>query len=180
MSEEIKFPVVAVAPVSWGTQNVMEAKGFKAVVNPDANHVYSIVSDDYRLIKHEEAAIMVEIAINDNPQLGKYGLNTEFYGEHDARMMRTYRFTDITTEIEPGDKVFPELHLFNSYDTVWPFVILLGAFRLVCENGLVVGREFLHLRKRHVFQIENDLKKQISKALGLFFSTNRGMEAVAE
>ena len=92
----------------------------------------------------------------------------EFYNDG-GRMCRTYRFPNIAVEIKKGDPVNLELHLFNSYDVTWPFIVLLGAFRLVCENGLVVGNKFLQVRKCHVFQLKRiDLEGEISTAFNRF------------
>ena len=77
-----------------------------------------------------------------------------------------YRFSEISTEITSRDTVNPELHLFNSYDTTWPLIVLIGAFRYVCANGLVVGEKYLHLRKRHVYHFDDmNLKEQVLTAL---------------
>jgi hypothetical protein len=84
-------------------------------------------------------------------------------------MLRTYVFSEISVKINKKDEVNPEIQLFNSYDTTWPFIVLLGAFRLVCENGLVVGEKFLDLRKRHEFDFDQiQLNKQVSTALNRF------------
>ena len=87
------------------------------------------------------------------------------YG-HGARMRRLYRLSEVKVEIQPGDSINPELQLLNSYDTAWSFILLLGAFRIVCSNGLVVGKQFLRLKKRHVADFEKiDLQERISTAL---------------
>ena len=106
--------------------------------------------------------------INEFHKLGKYRVKTEFYKEG-ARMRRNYCFKEIFVEISSRDTVNPELQLFNSYDTSWPIFVLLGAFRLICTNGLVVGKKFLHLRKRHIYDLDQiDLKEQVSTALKRF------------
>lgn len=47
--------------------------------------------------------------------------------------------------------------------------MLLGAFRFVCANGLVVGKKFYQLRKRHVVELERmDFKEQVTTALERF------------
>jgi hypothetical protein len=47
--------------------------------------------------------------------------------------------------------VFPELIVTNSHDRTAAFVFLLGLFRLVCANGLVVAdKVFEELRIRHI------------------------------
>jgi hypothetical protein len=147
------FPSVIEAPVSWGTHKA-PADGFKALVNPDTGQVFSIVSKDYRLIRHEEAVSRLEEVIEKSPGLGRYEVERSFYNEG-ARIRQTYRFIDHTVEINSRDLVSPELHLFNSYDVTWPFKVLLGAFRFVCGNGLVVGKTFLHFKRRHVYELED-------------------------
>ena len=84
-------------------------------------------------------------------------------------MRRTYRFTDIEIEVKTGDPIKPELHLFNSYDKTWPFFILLGALRAVCENGLVFGQGLLYLRKRHIYQLKQiNVAEEVGTALHRF------------
>ena len=164
----ISFPKVCETPVSWGEMNLKRADKFKAIVNPNTGKVFSIVSKDYKLIRHDDAIQQIENAINEFPELGQYNVKTEFYNEG-GRMRRNYCFHEIFTDIAPKDNVNPELQLFNSYDTTWPFFVLLGALRIVCTNGLVVGNKFLDLRKRHVYDFDQiDLKKQVSTALKRF------------
>jgi len=145
----VSFPKVSEVPVSWGEINLQRADKYKAIVNPESGKVYSIVSKDYKLLRHEDAVQRIESTINENLELGKHKTDTEFYNDG-ARMQRIYRFYEIPVEIKPGDTINPELQLFNSYDTSWPFIVILGAYRVVCSNGLVVGEKYLHLRKRHV------------------------------
>ncbi len=168
------FPEVSEVPVSWGELNLQRADKYKAIVNPEIGKVYSIVSKDYKLIRHEDAVQRIESTIDENPKLGKYKTDTEFYNDG-GRMCRIYRFFEKSVEIKKDDTVNPELHLFNSYDITWPFIVLIGAFRFVCANGLVVGDKYLYLRKRHVYDFEQmDIKEQVSTALKRFnLQTNR-------
>lgn len=170
----VSFPEVSEVPVSWGEINLQRADKYKAIVNPVTEKVYSIVSKDYKLIRHEDAIQRIESTIDENLELGKYITSTKFYNDG-GRMRRTYRFYEKAVEIKKGDKVNPELHLFNSYDTTWPFIVLIGAFRFVCANGLVVGDKYLYLRKRHVYDFEQmDIKEQVSTALnGFNLQTNQ-------
>ncbi len=164
------FPEVVEQPVSWGPlRDLHQAKKYRALVDPNTGKLFSIVTKDYRLIRHEEAIDEVESAIDHTPALGNAGtITTEFFNDG-GRMRRTYRFPDIAIEIGKGDPVNLELHLFNSYDVSWPFIVLLGAFRLICSNGLVIGKRFLYVRKRHVFNLEKlDLEAEISTALNRF------------
>jgi len=164
----VSFPEVNEVPVSWGEINLQRADKYKAIVNPKIDKVYSIVSRDYKLIRHEDAVQRIERIIDKNLELGKYKTATEFYNDG-ARMRVIYSFYKRSIEIKKGNAVNPELHLFNSYDTTWPFVVLIGAFRFVCANGLVVGEKYLHLRKRHVYHFDDmDFKEQVSATLKRF------------
>ena len=167
--EEISFPEIVEQPVMWGYyRDLHQADRYKAIVDSHTDKVFSIVSRDYRLIRHEEAVEQIERAISKTPELGEYRFKTEFYN-HGGRMRRTYIFPEILVEIEREDEVNLELHLFNSYDVTWPFIVILGAFRFVCENGLVIGKEFFQLRKRHVYQLEQmNVEKQVSTAIERF------------
>ena len=167
-TDEITFPEVCETPVSWGDLNLQRAYNFKAIVNPKTGKVFSIVSKDYKLIRHEKAVQHIEDAINEYSELNNYKVTTEFYNEG-ARMRRDYCFHEVSVDIGVGDAVNPELQLLNSYDTTWPFIVILGAFRLVCANGLVVGEKYLNLRKRHVYDFDKmDVKEQVSTALKRF------------
>ena len=167
-TEMISFPEVREVPVSWGEMNLQRADKYKAIVNPEIDKVYSIVSKDYKLIRHEDAVQRIERIIDENLELGKYKTDTEFYNDG-ARMRMIYRFYEKSVEIKKGDTVNPELHLFNSYDITWPFIILIGAFRFVCANGLVVGEKYLYFRKRHVYHFDQmDIKEQVATAFKRF------------
>lgn len=48
------------------------------------------------------------------------------------------------------DGLRPEIVITNSYDKSSSIKIQLGVFRLVCSNGLVVGKSFNEYRIRHV------------------------------
>ena len=168
-AREVAFPEVVEQPVMWGYhRDIHPANKYKAIVEPNTGKLFSIVSQDYRLIRHEEAIEQVDKAIDGVSNLGGYEIYTAFYNDG-GRMRRKYVFPDISVEIERGDKVNPELQLYNSYDTTWPFIVILGAFRIICTNGLVVGKKYLHIQKRHVFHIDQiDLKNQVSTALNRF------------
>jgi hypothetical protein len=112
--------------------------------------------------------VQVEQAIASTKNLGRYEAVTEFSNDG-GRMRRTYRFPGIVAEVKKGDPIHPELHLFNSYDRTWPFFILLGALRLVCENGLVFGQGLLYLRRRHIYQLRQiNVAEEVGAALHSF------------
>jgi hypothetical protein len=166
--EKIIFPLINLEPIGWGFES-RKAEEFKAVVDVRTGKVFSCVSPEYRLVRHEDAIRQVEEALSGKHDLGPHEVTTEFYNDM-GRMRRTYRFPETRVEVRPGDFVNPQLHLVNSYDLSAPFEILLGAFRFVCENGLVVGTKHLHLKRRHHVSIlqDVDIRAEVSTALKRF------------
>lgn len=166
---EPSFPQVAEQPVRWGKDGRLQmAKDHKAIVDLRTGKVFSIVSNDYRLIRHEQAIEKVERFIHGCNLMSGYVVDTEFYNDG-GRMRRTYRFPSISVQIGRDDAVCLTLHLFNSYDLTWPFLVLVGAFRFVCANGLVVGKKFYHFRRRHIFQLEDvGLETELSRSIKQF------------
>ena len=151
---KISFPEVVEQTVMWGyDKDFHELNKHKAIINFDTGKLFSIMSNDYRLIRHEEAIEQIEKAIYKVPDLGKFETPTRFYNDG-VRMHRTYRFYEKAAEIEPNDYINPELRLFNSYDVTWQFIITLRAFRVICTNGMVVAEKFLCLRKRNVLGLD--------------------------
>jgi hypothetical protein len=163
------FPNVGEMPVSWWKgKDARLAENHKAIVDLDTGKLFSIVSKDYRIIRHDEAIAEMEEAISRAKDLGGYQVITEFTNDG-GRMRRTYRFRGNAAEVKKGDPIYPELHLFNSYDKTWPFFILLGALRAVCENGLVFGHGLLYLRKRHIYQLARiNVAEEVGTALKRF------------
>jgi hypothetical protein len=163
------FPNVGEMPVLWAKNRNAHLTGeHKAIVDLDTGKVFCIASNHYKLIRHESAIEQVEDAIAQRGDLGDYTAFTEFYN-HGGRMRRTYRFLGIGVEISKDDFVCPELLLFNSYDSEWPFTVLLAAFRVVCTNGLVVEQKLLSLRKRHVYELgEINVQEEVTTALKRF------------
>ena len=163
------FPNVGKMRIQWVKDKAGHpAEEHEAIVDLDTGKVFCIVSTHYKLIRHESAIEQVERAIAERRDLGQFQVVTEFYNDR-GRMRRTYRFLEIEVEISAGDPISPELIVFNSYDTAWPFIVLLGAFRIVCTNGLVVGEKFLHLRKRHIYELgQINVAEEIGTALKRF------------
>jgi hypothetical protein len=162
------FPVVVEKPVIYDQRGVLKkVDQYKALVDSRNGKVFSIVSRNYKLITHEEAIDRIEGILTGHEELGYYRTKTEFYNAG-ARMRRTYSFPRVDITIRQGDVVNLELQLFNSYDRTWPFIIILGGFRVVCSNGLVIRKTYYHCKKSHVSDLAdiaplNELSTSISR-----------------
>lgn len=62
----------------------------------------------------------------------------------------TRHFIRLRKEFEnPINGLFPEIILINSHDGASSYQLKAGIFRLVCENGLITGKNFYEERIRH-------------------------------
>jgi hypothetical protein len=166
---ETVFPVVIEEPVSWGQEKTLhKADHYKALVDHHTGNVFSIVTTDYKVIRHEEAIAFLDIELAKVSDLGRYEAKTYLHN-NGARMLRQYIFPERTVEIAKRDVIHPTINLYNSYDQSWSLTILLGAFRLVCKNGLVTGEKFFQMKRKHTRPIEEiNIRKDLSSALRRF------------
>lgn len=126
-----------------------------------------IVSKDYVLLKHAE---VIDTATKSMKSLGTDPANVQAeititeYGERMA--LRVY--LPEKYEFDPGDgnKLAMCLECFNSVDGSTRFRALMGWFRFVCSNGLVIGVTQADIRRRHIGDLTlNDLSMVLSSGL---------------
>ncbi len=150
---DVKYPKVELRPVYTmdrgnGPTFRVPVDGHVALVNPDTNHTYAVHSDRYHLARHEEVLEPVlEVLARENHRLQ---LDVKF-PEDGARMWAKLIFPDISYPVTTrhNDSVHPTLEVFGSYDGAWPTKMLIGAYRLVCTNGMIVGVQFDAFYQRH-------------------------------
>lgn len=130
----------------WGEGELCEEH--QAIINPKTNHLYAIASDKYSLVKHEDILTSVEEAITENPEFGSFERDVRL-GWDGARMRTIYRFPEVEFPINNHDVVNPTIEVHNSYDLSWSKKVLFGAFRLVCSNGLIIGKILMHFQRKH-------------------------------
>jgi len=136
-----------------------------AVIREDTNKPIGVVSDKYSLIKHSEAIEIFRDALKNN----KYEENIELIREG-AQLFGTYKLTDMQIEVAKNDNVAMQIILKNSYDGSKSFQLILGAFRVACSNGMVIGREFFSFSQKHI-SVSNSLlnvKNNVSELISRF------------
>ena len=110
-----------------------------AVIRSDTKQPMGIVSNRYGLIHHKDVVDGFRKALS----------NTE-HQEHievinnGTHLFATYRIPEVIAEVREGDQVSFQFVVKNSYDGNSSLQIIFGAFRLVCSNGMVIGKQFLN------------------------------------
>ena len=99
-----------------------------------------IVSKDYLLVKHADVIETATAAMKHfgiNPAYVRADITITEYGERMALSL----YLPKEYEFDPGDgkKLTMRLECFNSVDGSTRFRVMMGWFRFVCSNGLVIG-----------------------------------------
>lgn len=138
MLTETLFPVKEVpaigSPIEIDGKEI-DSTGYKFIVREDTGDILSCMTDEYKLITNQQIMKTAE------PVLKKCGasLREAKVLQDGKKTQWKYVIRGIKVPISEGDSVCPEVVIKNSYDGSWELGIMAGAFRLVCENGMVVG-----------------------------------------
>lgn len=144
--------------------------GKKAVVRQDTNAILGIVSDSYQLLKHEVVVNSFRKALKKIPHEEKIEVVKD-----GAILFAKYRLPEMLFEVRKDDFVALEFIVKNSYDGSNSLQIILGAFRLVCTNGMIIGKKFFTFSQRHIgkggeIEVET-IKEKIEFLTGQFEKT---------
>lgn len=129
----------------------------KAVVRTDTGDTLGIVSDDYGLVKHSTI-------IDSFRKAGsKYGVTEKIsLAKNGAQLFYQMTFPKIQLEVQKGDLINMMMIAKNSYNGMNSLQVIFGAFRLVCENGLILGTQFLGFNYRHVGTVGGILDAELT------------------
>lgn len=161
-------PVQALVKVPEGITLDVAAPKYRAVVRTDSNEVLGVVSNKYELLKHE--------TVIDGFRNALKGVEVEekiHVLKNGAQLLAHYKLVNDQIEVKPGDFVALQIVVKNSYDGSNALQIMLGAFRLVCSNGMIVGKSFYNYSQKHIGQgldVER-LNEKIKLLSGNFRST---------
>lgn len=133
--------------------------GFKRVARLDTLGTLAVHTDSYKLVTHREVIDHFDAAIEASP-LDRTDIAIRSDISHDgARLFRKYVFPAHRINIGRDgrvDEVDLQIVLKNSYDGTMSATFQAGGFRLICSNGLVIGKEIARAKSRHTngFDIE--------------------------
>ena len=157
------FPITTV-PIKANGQEIPKKA---AVLRTDTNEPLGIVSNQYGLLTHTDVIDSLRHVLSgqkyeEQIQLTKNG----------AHLFASYKLTDIQIEPKLNDFVSMRLIGRNSYDGTKSFTMMLGAFRLVCSNGMVIGKELFSFRQRHISSVvsldQELLDSKVGDLIGTF------------
>lgn len=189
---DIIFPDVCKRRIAQVVRNITPIPGYRAVNDRNTGRTFAIVKNGYELVPHEEVIQGMDDMCTKFPEYGtpKREIWLTNYG---GRMKARWTFTDVdfaigTLSDGTPDTVHPTLETMCSYDTTLAHRTLVGGFRLVCTNGMVVGKILGEYKRKHTIGLNLDAAKQVltngmenySKAANLWLSYTERKATMAE
>lgn len=153
-----EFGQVFEAPLwsAFGTDgNQRQVKTHKSIVDSNGNPI-AVVGSKYKLVQNREIVPQFEVALKQSG-LDLTGITRNVSQSYQgARTVVRYRLPAHTIQIgrSSDDVVNLELSLLNSYDGSWSFRTMVGAFRMLCTNGMVIGKNFAHFYGKHTKNLD--------------------------
>jgi hypothetical protein len=166
----IDFPEVVLEPLWFGRRPDVKIEGRFAIVNQKTNDVFNVCTDLYQPISHEEIIFLTEQAAANHPEYGKPVMSVDLFADG-GKLKVQAKFPDVRYNIGSNvdDYVNPTIDVFSSYDLGWKYGGRFGAYRLVCSNGLTVGKIFESFKRRHLTSLDPaELSKSIGSGMTLF------------
>ena len=143
----------------WTTDGTFldrRAPKHKAIVDVDTDEIISVVGMGYNLVQNSEIIPQYERAIARS-NLNTDGMKRKIDYSHDgARTVVSYRFPAHRIAVKEGDEMDLMITVLNSYDGSWKFMSMVGAFRLLCTNGQIIGDSFSSYYGKHTKSLDVD------------------------
>jgi len=123
----------------------------QVVLTEDHKRLFSVISAKSVVKHHKEAVELVanalESAYGSEPRVD---VKTFKQG---AQMKAKFTMPDEPV-IDLGGNDTSSLHviLYNSYDKALPFKVRVGAYRYVCDNGMVIGDDIAQIQGRELLE----------------------------
>ena len=165
--ESVFFPVLEVPAI--GNIKSIKNTGYKFIVKSTSKQILGCVTNNYKLVTNRQIMDKAGPILKDKGAILK---DVRMFG-NGARTKWTYRFPDTKVMVDANDYVNPEINISNSYDGTSEISAMGGAYRLICENGLIIGYALSKQGSRHVVwnksaEIEKLINNVIDKTHKVF------------
>lgn len=170
-TENIFFPVTIQPLESYFSEsdNIADPRNLQAVVREDTQELLAVHGSTYRLVKNDELFPRFEEALEHSPVDTNGAIVTDQISNGGGRCFRTYRFPEHRVKINGRDEVDLQLNIMNSYDGSSAFIAMVGAYRLLCMNGMVIGEQMHRTYAKHTLGLNIEhTAKSIERSLHIY------------
>jgi len=137
--------------------------GYDAIIREDTHQCLSVVSPGYKLTTHSQANNFVTDLLDTNEikfDTKKFGVSREggLFQKELVLPELEFDLGSFSAVDSKGlkDGYLPRIIVQNSYDRSSSLNFILGVYRMVCSNGMVVGTTVKQLRIPHSIQPDFD------------------------
>lgn len=144
-------PIIHV-PLTQAFPQFKEVKEFRSKVclfSHDRSRVFDVVSSKYQVIEHGEAFRRIKTGLEEYFGVAEVTSSVRSIADG-ARIRAEFKLPLPQLAVKKGDVSEITLVLRNSYDRAWSFSAVLGAWRQVCSNGMMIGEKFGSIKGKHV------------------------------
>lgn len=164
---DVDFPDPILEPLYYGRLDKTTVEGRKLVLDKKTGNQFDIVSDQYKVVTHEEILHKLLEGIPEEFGAPKISAKLWYNG---ARGEFTAVFPEMGKFEVQGSAIDPKVVLKNSYDRSSNLKFDWGAVEQICTNGL---RAFVSKSRGSAKHIEGsvsklELQQKIQTALGSF------------
>lgn len=155
--------------------DLFEAEGFmNTAIFPGGRVVpLRIVSNQYKLVQHDEMILEVFQSIPDNMGVHEIQIDTTWSG---SRCFVKFK-TDKSTEIIPGDIIEFRISAANSVDGSMMFNLHQGAYRQWCSNGAMTpDSRFKKIKSKRLHKTGLELGAEIGRFVASLDQAQAAME----
>jgi hypothetical protein len=123
------------------------ARQYKAIVRQDNNSLISIVNKNYKLVPNAELIEQVMEQLERTDQ--NFSIDNHHSFVTDKRMRLHITFPELLIKDDPDDGIALSLYLHNSYDRSEGVRMFWGGIRLICTNGMILGKLLAKFYGKH-------------------------------
>lgn len=147
--------------------------GKDAIIKKSPHQVLSVVGRGYGLVEHKTAIGVFDSVLRKSYK--KEPVRSVILVKDGARSYTTYNVPEKIV-LHGKDVVCIRLILQNSYDETKSMSIMLGGYRLVCSNGLVIGETLVRIVRKHTSGLDiNSLGDKVKEALEVFKTSGKAL-----
>jgi len=150
---DIEFPVPEKARVAHGIRNLTAIPDYRAVIDKTTGNTFAIVKKGYKIIPHQDIITQMDEICHKFPEYGE-PTREIWMSNFGGRMKTRWTFPEVNFAIGnlpdgTPDTVHPTYETMASYDTSLAHSTYIGGIRMICTNGMFVGKLLAKYKRKH-------------------------------
>lgn len=142
VSISTSFNTASTKPIFYGDEKV-ETEGYKGIYNNQAKKLAQVVSKHYQIIQHRDAVQAI------GEVLDEAGIKTTGFVKSFGNQIQGNLVFDNKGEAvkDPESGIKLGIRFLNSYNKSTSFRLELYGFRMICQNGMALGKAMKDVRE---------------------------------